>query len=44
MIVAVYARVATKEQLDNEDYPERQKEMSERREKQNPAQANQSGA
>ena len=44
MIVAVYARVATKEQLDNEDYPERQEEMSERREDQNPAQTNQSGA
>ena len=44
MIVAVYARVATKEQLDNEDYPERQEEMSERQEDQNLAQANQSGA
>ena len=44
MIVAVYARVATKEQLDDKDYPERQEEMSERREDQNPAQTNQSGA
>lgn len=44
MIVAVYARVATKEQLDNEDYPERQTEMSERQEEQNPAHTNQSGA
>ena len=44
MIVAVYARVATKEQLDNEDYPERQDEMSERREDQKPAQTNQTRA
>lgn len=44
MIVAVYARVATKEPLDNIDYLEHQAEMSERREDQNPAQANQSGA
>ena len=44
MIVAVYARVATKEQLYNEDCPKRQAEMSERREDQSPAQANQSGA
>lgn len=44
MIIAACARVVTKEQLDNEDYPEWQEEMSERREEQNPAQANQSGA
>ena len=44
MIIAVYARVATKEQLDDKDYPERQTEMPERREDQNPAQTNQSGA
>ena len=44
MLIAAYARVATKEQLDNEDYPERQEEMSERREDQNPAQTNQSEA
>lgn len=44
MFIAIYARVATKEQIDKEDYPDDEAEKPEHQEGQNPEPSNQSRA